>query len=172
MGLLVPYVPSPLYVVRKMLELAGVGQDDIVYDLGCGDGRIVITAVKEFDAKKGVCIELREELVQRVLKKVKEEGLENRVEVRKEDMFKADIGEATVVTLFLLTSVNDQLAPKLENELRPGTRVVSHEFRITDWKPLVTAIVNDGRLTHNIYLYVIGNHRRVAFKPLNTKELG
>ncbi len=159
MALVVPYVPTPIYVVRKMLELAGVGPDDIVYDLGCGDGRIVITAVKEFNARKAVCIELRDELVRKVRERVREEQLEDRIEVRHEDMFHSYIGDATVVTLFLLTSVNDQLAPKLELELKPGTRIVSHEFRITSWKPLVAATINDGRLTHNIYLYVVGLHK-------------
>ena len=155
----VPYVPSPPGVVRKMLELAGAGPDDIVYDLGCGDGRVLLIAVKEFGVKKAVGVEIRDELVREAREKVAKEGLQDRIEVIHGDMFEVDISEATIVTLFLLTSVNDELAPKLERELKPGTRIVSHEFQITGWKPAVLATVYDGATSHNLYLYVIGAHR-------------
>ncbi len=155
----VPYVPSPPGVVRKMLEIAGAGPEDVVYDLGCGDGRILITAVKEFGVKRAVGVEIREDLVKEARRRVASEGLEDRIEIIHGDMFEVDIGEATLVTLFLLTSVNDELAPKLERELKPGTRVVSHEFQITSWKPTVMATIYDDMTSHNIYLYVVGRHR-------------
>ncbi len=155
----VPFVPSPEIVVRKMLELAGAGSDDIVYDLGAGDGRVVIIAVREFGVKKAVGVEIRDDLVREAKKKIEELGIKGRAEIIREDMFKADISDATIVTLFLLTSVNERLRPKLEAELRPGTRVVSHEFQIPGWKPKVIATIHDGRVTHTLYLYVIGEHK-------------
>ncbi len=155
----VPYVPTPEHVVRKMLELAGAGPNDIVYDLGAGDGRIVIIAVREFNVKKAIGIEIRSDLVREARRKIKELNIEGRAEIRQEDMFKADISEATIVTLFLLTSVNEKLKPKLESELKPGTRVVSHEFQMPGWKPKIIATIHDGRVSHTIYLYVIGEHK-------------
>ncbi len=155
----VPYVPTPEAVARKMLELAGATPNDIVYDLGCGDGRILITAVKEFGVKRAVGVEIREELVREARERVAKEGLQDRIEIIHGDMFEVDVSEATIVTLFLLTSVNDELAPKLERELKPGTRVVSHEFQVTSWKPAVLATIYDNVTSHNIYLYVIGAHR-------------
>ena len=155
----VPYVPTPEPVVKKMLELAEAGPGDIVYDLGAGDGRIVIIAAKDFHVKKAVGIEIRPDLVREAKRKVQELNLNDRVEIRQDNMFEANISEATIVTLFLLTSVNERLKPKLEAELRPGTKVVSHEFQIPGWKPKVIAVVHDGKVSHTIYLYVIGDHK-------------
>lgn len=155
----VPFVPTPLYVVDKMLELAGVGRDDILYDLGCGDGRIPIRAVKRFGTRLAYCVEIRKDLASEAKSRVAREGLEGRVIILNEDMFKVSVSDATVVTLFLLTSVNQQLAPLLESQLQPGARVVSHEFRIPGWSPVVYATVNDGRISHDIYMYVVGLHR-------------
>lgn len=160
MSLRVPFVPTPQPVVRKMLELAGASPSDVVYDLGCGDGRIVITAVKEFNVKRAVCVELRDDLVETLKTTIEQEGLTHRIEIRHQDMFETDLSDATIVTLFLLTSINDELAPKFERELKPGTRIVSHEFRITRWLPLVSATVYDGQVSHNIYLYVHGYSNR------------
>jgi len=156
----VPFVPTPLPVARKMLELAGAGPGDILYDLGCGDGRIPLLAVKEFNVDKAICIELREDLADKAEEEAERQGLKGRMEVRREDMFKADISDATIVTLFLLTSVNNELAPKLRKELRRGTRIVSHEFQITGWRPLAFATISEGHISHNIYLYVIGYSTR------------
>lgn len=155
----VPYVPTPYPVVRAMLKLAGVGPEDIVYDLGCGDGRILIVATKEFNVRKAVGIELDRERYKIALERVREEGLEDRVRVIHGDFFDVDIREATVVTLFLLTSVNEMLKPKFERELRAGTRIVSHEFRIPGWKPeRVIEVRDDNGLLHTIYLYILGRH--------------
>ncbi|MEM4868918.1 MAG: methyltransferase domain-containing protein, partial [Desulfurococcaceae archaeon] len=126
----VPYVPTPYPVVRAMLKLANAGPDDVVYDLGCGDGRILVVAAKEFNVKKAVGIELDKERYKIALERIREEKLVDRVEVVHGDFFDVYIGEATVVTLFLLTSVNEMLKPKFEKELKDGTRIVSHEFRI------------------------------------------
>ncbi|MET1101133.1 MAG: class I SAM-dependent methyltransferase [Pyrodictiaceae archaeon] len=155
----VPYVPTPLSVARKMLEIAGVGTGDIIYDLGCGDGRIVLLAVREFGARKGVCVELREDLLEKAKREATRYNVLDRVELRHEDFFETNISDATVVTLYLLTSINDELAPKLERELDDGARIVSHEFKITSWKPLIAASVYDGLISHSIYLYVKGMHK-------------
>jgi len=155
----VPYVPTPYPVVRAMLKLAKAGPEDIVYDLGCGDGRILILAVKEFNVKKAVGIELDRERYKLALSRVREEGVEDRIEVLQGDFFNAYIGDATVVTLFLLTSVNEMLKPKFERELRDGARIVSHEFRIPGWKPeQVVEVRDDNGLLHTIYLYIKGKH--------------
>ncbi len=155
----VPYVPTPIPVVRAMLTLAGAGSEDIVYDLGCGDGRILIVAVEEFGVRKAVGIEKDYSRYLIALRNVAEHGLGGRIEVFNADMFSVDISEATIVTLFLLTSVNAMLKPKFEKELRPGTRIVSHEFKIPGWRIEKNMVVRDDNgLTHNIYLYVIGKH--------------
>lgn len=155
----VPYVPSPHVVVREMLRLANVSQRDIVYDLGCGDGRILISAVKEFRASRAVGIENDSERARATVRNAAYEGVGERVLVIQGDFFDVDISPATVVTMFLLTSVNEALRPKLEKELRRGTRVVSHEFRIPGWREKKRVeIVDDNGLSHVIYLYLVGEH--------------
>ncbi|MCY0867923.1 MAG: protein-lysine N-methyltransferase [Desulfurococcus sp.] len=155
----VPFVPTPYPVVREMLKLAGASENDVVYDLGCGDGRILIVAVKEFNVKKAVGIERDAERVKEAIRRINEEGVSGRAIVIQGDFFEADLSEASIVTLFLLTSVNEALRPKLERELRDGARVVSHEFRIPGWRPEKTIEVRDDHgLTHVVYLYVKGRH--------------
>ncbi len=131
----VPYVPTPQTVVEAMLELAEVGPNDVVYDLGSGDGRIVITAAKKYGCR-AVGIEINPRRVEEAWENARKAGVEDRVKFILGDMFKADIHEATVVTLYLLSSVNEKLKPKLFKELKPGTRVVSHRFTMPDWKPI------------------------------------
>ena len=159
----VPFVPTPQVVAEKMLEAANAGPDDIVYDLGAGNGIIVITAAKKFNVKKAVGIEKNEERVKLAIENVKKEGLENKVFIVKGDFFDVDISEATIVTMFLLANVNELLKPKLEKELKPGTRVVSHEFEIRGWKPKEVIKVREeggfGGITHTVYLYVMGEHK-------------
>lgn len=128
------YDPSPLPVVRAMLELAEVHSGDIVYDLGSGDGRIVIMAAREFGAH-GVGIEIDPELVATARRNARAAGVEERVKFIEGDFFEADLRPATVVTLFLLERVNVKLRPKLLAELRPGTRIVSHLWKMGDWEP-------------------------------------
>jgi len=133
----VPFVESPQPVVDKMLELANVTKDDVVYDLGSGDGRIVITAARTYGAQ-GVGIEIKPRLVKKARQNARDAGVSDRAAFREGDLFEADISEATVVTLYLLPSVNAKLRPKLFRELKPGTRVVSHDFDMNEWEPDTT----------------------------------
>ena len=131
----VKYVPSPDSVVDAMLKLAKVTSADVVYDLGSGDGRIPITAAKVYGAR-GVGIEIDRLRILEANDNLRKAGVADRVRFVQGDLFEANISEATVVTLFLLTRLNQQLMPKLKRELRPGTRVVSHQFRMDDsWPP-------------------------------------
>ncbi|HEX7044459.1 MAG TPA: methyltransferase domain-containing protein [Burkholderiales bacterium] len=144
----VPYDPSPHPVARAMLELAAVGPNDLVYDLGSGDGRIVIMAAAEFGAR-GVGVEIDPALVAEARRNARAAGVEKRVHFIEGNLFEADIAPATVVTLFLWPDVNARLRPKLLAELRPGTRIVSHLWDLGDWKP--DAVRQVGRRT--IYLW-------------------
>ena len=128
------FVPTPDEVVEAMLRLADVGANDVVYDLGSGDGRIPITAARRVGAR-GVGIELDPELVAQATRSAQQAGVADRVRFVEGDIFESDISPATVVTLYLLTSINERLRPKLQKELRPGTRIVSHQFRMGDWEP-------------------------------------
>jgi protein-L-isoaspartate O-methyltransferase len=151
---LAPFVPSPQIVVERMLELADLKPGETVYDLGCGDGRILITAAREFKAK-AVGVELSDPLVQQAREQVKRLGLENRVTVVEGDLMHSDLRSADVVTVYLLTEANDQLKPLFEKSLHRGARIVSHDFKIRGWKPeRVDQVVVSGR-THKIYVYVM-----------------
>jgi SAM-dependent methyltransferase len=127
------YVPTPQKVVDAMLETAKVTKDDVVYDLGCGDGRIVITAAKL--GARGVGIDIDPQRIKEARENAKTAGVEDRVQFLETDLFTTDISKATVVTLYLLPSLNMKLQPKLLDELKPGTRVVSHAFDMGDWEP-------------------------------------
>src|SRR6202030_2335180 len=130
----VPYVPTTDPAVKAMLKLADVKKTDIVYDLGCGDGRIVVAAAKEYGAH-GVGIDINPERIQEAEENAKKAGVEKLARFEEKDLFKADIHQATVVTLFLLESVNLKLRPKLLKNLKPGTRIISNTFDMGDWKP-------------------------------------
>ncbi|WP_287690528.1 protein-lysine N-methyltransferase [Metallosphaera javensis (ex Sakai et al. 2022)] len=142
-----------------MLEIAKVGPEDIVYDLGCGDGRIIIAAVKNFGAKKAVGVDLSDERLKEAEQNAIQNGVKDKIELRKNNFLDEDVSNATVVTLFLLTNANELLKPKFEKELKPGTRVVSHEFEMKGWKPKEVIKVEDGNMHHLVYLYVIGEHQ-------------
>lgn len=129
-----PYVPTPQRVVEEMLHVAGVGKQDFVVDLGSGDGRIVITAAQKYGAR-GRGYDIDASLVESSTAAARKLGLEQRVSFREEDVLKADIREATVVTLYLLPAMMHELRTKLLRELKPGTRIVSHDFDFGDWKP-------------------------------------
>ena len=146
----VPYVPSPNDVVDGMLKLASVKKTDVVYDLGCGDGRIVIAAAKNYGAH-AVGVDINPERIQEARANAKSAGVEDLVRFEENDLFDADIHNATVVTLYLLPDVNLRLRPKLLKDLKPGTRVVSHSFDMDDWKPDKEQVI-DGR---HIYLWII-----------------
>jgi SAM-dependent methyltransferase len=144
------YVGTPHMVVDAMLEIAQVTSDDVVYDLGCGDGRIVIAAAKQYGAR-GVGIDIDPRRIEEARALAKKEGVTDRVTFRLEDLFEADIHEATVVALYLLTSLNERLRPKLWEELKVGTRIVSHAFDMGDWKP-DKVVIATGR---PVYLWTI-----------------
>ncbi len=130
----VPYVPTPEEVVVEMLKMAKVTPNDIVYDLGCGDGRIVITAAKIFGAR-GVGVDIDPNLIRQSNENARKAGVAGRVRFIEQDLFETDIREATVVALYLLPELNLQLRPKLLRDLRPGSRIVAHEFDMGNWKP-------------------------------------
>lgn len=149
-----PYVPTPQNIVRKMLELAKAGPDDVVYDLGCGDGRVLFTAVEEFNVKRAVGYEINPYMSESTQRKVAEKGLNGRVEVINENFFLADISAASIITLYLTTSGNSKLKPKFERELRPGTRVVSHDFPMHGWTTVKSGSTDYYEVnSHRIYLY-------------------
>ncbi|MEJ5369539.1 MAG: class I SAM-dependent methyltransferase [Bryobacteraceae bacterium] len=160
----VPFVPTTERAVEAMLELAKVTKNDIVYDLGCGDGRIVITAAKKYGAR-GVGIDINPERIAEARANAKKEGVEHLVKFIEQDLFEADIREASVVTLFLLSSVNLKLRPKLLAELKPGTRVVSNTFDMGEWKPDKEFTLDDNGedsyLSHKFYLWVIPKEKPV-----------
>jgi len=138
----VPYVPTPEDVVAEMLKMANVGEDDVIYDLGCGDGRIVITAAKELGCR-GVGIDIDPTRIQESRINASNAGVSDRVKFFQMDLFEADISEATVVTLYLLSKVNLRLRPKLFQELRPGTRVISHDFSMGEWQPERSSVIEE-----------------------------
>jgi len=153
----VPYVPTTPVAVEAMLKLAGVTSNDVVYDLGCGDGRIVIAAAKLYGAH-AVGIDIDPQRIREANENAKKAGVEHLVRFEENDLFKANIREASVVTLFLLTSVNARLRPKLLQELRPGTRVVSNTFDMGDWKPdkeLNVDTPDEGYFSRKLYLWTI-----------------
>jgi ubiquinone/menaquinone biosynthesis C-methylase UbiE len=144
------FVPTPEQVVDAMLKLANVHKGDVVYDMGCGDGRMVVRAAKQYGVR-GVGIDINPERIAEARDNAQFNGVTNLVTFRNEDLFEADIKEASVVTLYLLTSLNIKLRPKLWRDLKPGTRIVSHAFDMGDWKPDKKMDV-DGR---TIYLWTV-----------------
>ena len=144
------YVPTPEEVVEAMLKVAKVGPSDVVYDLGCGDGRIVVMAAQKFGAR-GVGIDIDPQRIKEANENVQRSGVGNRVQIRQADLFETDLSDATVVTLYLLPSLNLKLQPKLLRELKPGSRIVSHAFDMGDWKPEQELDVN-GR---HVYFWTI-----------------
>ena len=149
---LAPYVPSPQPVVEKMLEAAKVRPNEVVYDLGSGDGRVLVTAARKFRAQ-AVGIEISPELVDKAKDRIEDEGVEKKCKVIQGDAREVDLSPADVVVLYLLTSSNELLRPNLEKSLKPGARVVSHDFEIQEWNPskVVQAEVH-GRI-HSIFVY-------------------
>jgi SAM-dependent methyltransferase len=145
------YIPTPSEVVTAMLQMAQVGSRDIVFDLGSGDGRIVIAAAKEFGAARGIGVELDPVRILEAKALARNAGVQDRVEFRQQNLFETDLREATVVTIYLGNAVDLLLRPKLLAELKPGARVVSHAFDMGDWAPDETQIVS-GRM---IFLWKI-----------------
>lgn len=154
------FIPTPIEVVDRMLEIAQVTRDDVVYDLGSGDGRIVIKAAKKYGAR-GVGIEIDPKLVKQSRAKAKEDGVSHLVEFRVQDAMKVDVSKATVVTLYLTSELNSKLRPILEEQLSPGARVVSHDHETKSWTPDKIETMPGGLLhTHRIYLWRIKGRDR------------
>jgi len=155
---LAPYIPTPQIVVDRMLEAARLKPGEVVYDLGCGDGRIVITAVQKFKAR-GVGVELSGDLFKEANRRIQALGLQDQIRMIHGNLLNVDLSPADVVTVYLLTSSNSRLRPNLERELRPGARVLSSEFEIRGWKPAQVLRIEAGGATHVVYLYEIGRNK-------------
>lgn len=150
-----PYVVTPEHAVDRMLEMANLKPGETLFDLGCGDGRILITAVQKYKVK-AVGIEISDHLARSVAEKVKKQGLQDRVKIIHGDFMKQDLSSANVVTLYLETDANDTLRPKLERFLKPHTRVVSYDYPIPGWKEIETAEAKGSQgFSHTIYLYQV-----------------
>ena len=149
----VVYVPTPNDVVAKMLQLAGVKHSDVLYDLGCGDGRIVVTAAKKFGCQ-ATGFDIDPERVREAEENVKKNGVENLVSIKKQDIFKLDLSPASVVTLYLLPTLNVKLIPQLE-KLKPGSRIVSHDFDMEGVKPekVVEFTSEEDNVSHRLYFW-------------------
>jgi len=150
---LAPYVPTPQEVVDKMLALAEVTSKDVVYDLGCGDGRIVVTAAKKYGAR-GVGVDIDPDRIKECVANAKIAGVEKLVTCKLQDALQVDVSPATVVTLYLLSSSNLKLRPILTKQLKPGSRIVSHAFSMGDWEPLKTETFEDvNSYSRTLYLW-------------------
>ena len=150
----VPYVPTPESVVAMMLNLAKVNKNDVVYDLGSGDGRIVITAAQKYGAR-GVGYDIDPERIKEANANAKAAGVTERVRFVQGDLFQADLSEASVVTLYLLPEINLKLRPKLLKELKPGTRIVSHNYGLGDWDPIRTETIDTATGEHVVFYWVV-----------------
>ena len=149
MSSLAPFVSSPQEVVRRMLEIVEAKQGETLYDIGSGDGRILITAVQQFDVSQAVGVEMRSDLVKKAREAVEKIKLTDRIKIFHKNVFEVDVSTADIITLYLTTTGNNKLKPKLEKELKRESRVVSHDFSFPDWKP--ARLESFGG--HTIYLY-------------------
>jgi tRNA G37 N-methylase Trm5 len=152
-GKIVPYVPTPQDVVERMLELAQVKKGDVVYDLGSGDGRIVVTAAKKYGVR-AIGFEIDPERIKESQENIKKAGVGNLVEIRQQDIRTVDLSPASVLTMYLLPEVNLMIRPNIWKQMKPGSRVVSHDFDMADWKPLKTENIKDASgWDHTLYLW-------------------
>jgi uncharacterized protein (TIGR03000 family) len=166
-NIVIRFVPTPPEVVEAMLKLANVGKDDVVYDLGCGDGRIVVTAVSKYGARRGVGVELDSQRLKECEDNAKNAGVSDRVEFRKSNVLEIDdLSKATVVTIFMSEQINLRLRPILQKTLKPGARIVTHQFKMGDWKPAKEETVTgrDG-FRYDIFLWEIGGGKGPGTAP-------
>ena len=150
----VPYVPTPQPVVNAMLDLAKVNKNDVIYDLGSGDGRIPITAAQKYGTR-GTGIDIDPQRIQEANANAQKAGVTDKVKFVQQDLFNTDFSDATVVTLYLLPDVNTKLRPKLLSQLKPGTRIVSHDFDMGEWKPERVVQVQGPDRQHTIYYWTV-----------------
>lgn len=159
-GKIVPYVPTPQEVVDRMLELAQVKKGDVVYDLGSGDGRIVVTAAKKYGVK-AIGFEIDPQRIKESHENIKKAGVGNLVEIRQQDIRTVDLSAATVLTMYLLPEVNLMIRPNIWKQMKPGSRIVSHDFDMADWKPLKTEHIKDNNnWDHTLYLWHIDEGKK------------
>ena len=152
-GKIVPYVPTPQEVVDRMLELAQVKKGDVVYDLGSGDGRIVVTAAKKYGVR-AVGFEIDPQRIKESTENIKKAGVGHLVEIRQQDIRSVDLAPASVLTMYLLPEVNLLIRPNIWKQMKPGSRVVSHDFDMDDWKPLKKENMKDSsNWDHTLYLW-------------------
>jgi tRNA G37 N-methylase Trm5 len=152
-GKIVPYVPTPQEVVDRMLELAQVKKGDVIYDLGSGDGRIVVTAAKKYGVR-AIGFEIDPQRIKESHENIKKAGVEKLVEIRQQDIRTVDLSSASVLTMYLLPEVNLMIRPNIWKQMKPGSRIVSHDFDMGDWKPLKTEHIKDGASwDHTLYLW-------------------
>jgi ubiquinone/menaquinone biosynthesis C-methylase UbiE len=151
---LAPFISSPQPIVDRMLDMATIKPGEIIFDLGCGDGRVLITAAQRYGAK-GVGVELSQKLVHMTNERVKQLKLEHAVEVQHGSLLDMDLRPADVVILYLDTGANDMLKPKLEKQLKSGARVISHDFEVRGWKPAKVEKMKAYNRTHTIFLYMM-----------------
>ena len=149
----VRYEPSPFSVVQAMLELAAVGPSDVVYDLGCGDGRIVVEAARRYGAR-GVCVDIDPQRIAEARANAAAAGVAERITFREEDLLRTELAGASVVTLFLSLDMNLKLRPRLERELASGTRIVSHWHRMGDWRASRTLNIEENGRSREVFLWV------------------
>ena len=165
-----PYVPTAQHVVERMLEVAGVTKDDVVFDLGSGDGRVPITAAKQFGAR-GVGVEIDSALVAKARAKARAAGVADRVDIRRGDLFEANLEEATVVILYLWPEINIKLRPKLLRELDPGDRIVTHDFRMGEWQPDRVVDAGQGNTgQETVYLWIVPENIPDALKGASGQQ--
>lgn len=151
----VVYVPTPPEVVERMLVIANVNKNDVLYDLGSGDGRIPITAVQRRGVRRAVGVDINPERIKEANTNAQRAGVTDRVRFLNQDLFQSNFRDATVVTLYLLPELNVKLRPQLFSQLKPGTRIVSHDFDMGEWKPEQTAKVDVAGRTHTIYFWTV-----------------
>ncbi|MCE4625962.1 MAG: methyltransferase domain-containing protein [Desulfurococcales archaeon] len=155
---IVPFVPVRYEVIPTILDSLELGPDDVFYDLGCGDGRVVVYAAKYYGVRRSVCVEINRDLAMEALERAAREGVADRVVVLNADFMEIDVSDATAVYMYLLSSINEALAPKLEVELSPGSRVATLDFPIPNWIPV--KVIGKSGWQKTVYIYVIGRHKQ------------
>ncbi|BEP18184.1 protein-lysine N-methyltransferase [Pyrofollis japonicus] len=159
----VPWVPTRMKLIDHIMRVARVGEGDVFFDLGCGDGRVAVEAARR--GARAVCVEIRKDLIEKAKENARRAGVKDLIEFINDSFFNVDLSKATVVYMYLLTRINAALRPKLELELRPGTRVITLDFEIPGWRPVHIEKHYIGGLLRTIYLYVSG----ISYKPLITR---